>query len=175
MIRVGYRGYRNPRLVPDAQFYRNIEGAQSVGMACGIYFFSQAITEWEAIEEANWVVDMVSRYNIRYPIAFDTEWSNGNHDGRADYIDLQTRTNVAKAFCQTIRNRGYTPAIYASRDWFYYHLDRNQLTDFDTWVAHYTGDVNRRTDYQGAYSMWQYTSSGWVNGVNRTCRQKYLL
>ena len=179
MIRVGYRGYRNPVLKLDAQFYKNIQSAQALGLNCGIYFFSQAINEQEAIEEANWVVDMISRYRIRYPIAFDSEWSNKNHDGRADYLDKWERTKIAKAFLNTIRERGYIPAIYASRDWLYNQLDRTQLTDFDTWVAHYTGDVNNRTDYQGAYSMWQYTSTGWVNGVNgnvdrNICYKRYI-
>ena len=140
---------------------------------------SQAINEQEAIEEANWVVDMVSRYDIKYPIALDSEWSNKDHDGRADYLDKGQRTTIAKAFLNTIRQRGYTPAIYASKNWLYEQLDRTQLNDYDVWVAHYTGDVNNRTDYQGAYTMWQYTSEGRVDGVNNNvdrniCYKRYI-
>lgn len=179
IIRVGYRGYRNPVLVSDSQFYRNIQSAQTVGLNCGIYFVSQAINEQEAIEEANWVVNIVSHYNIKYPIVLDSEWSNGKHDGRADYLDKWQRTTIAKTFLQTIRDRGYTPAIYASRDWLYNQLDTTQLTDFDTWVAHYTNDINKKTDYKGAYTMWQYTSTGRINGVNgnvdrNICYKRYI-
>lgn len=178
MIRVGYRGYLRPRIVMDDKFIQNIQGAQSVGLPCGVYFFSQAINEQEAIEEANWVADIISQYHISYPVVLDSEWSNSSHNGRADYLTKEERTKVSKAFLDTIKNRGYTPMIYASKDWLYNYLDMSQLTTYEVWLAHYTGDINIPSSYTGSYSIWQYTSQGNVNGVNgnvdrNVCYKKY--
>ena len=78
---------------------------------------------------------------------------------------MQTRTAVCRAFCERIRSYGYTPMIYASRDWFYYNLDISQLNSYEHWVAHYTGSTSRPTDYAHPYTMWQYTSKGYVPGI----------
>ena len=173
IIRAGYRGFVSGKLMTDDRFERNVKEASKNGIDIGLYFFTQAINEQEAIEEANYVLNLVRKYNvnIRYPIVIDTEYStsktNGvlDYEGRADQLDVATRTAVCRVFCETIRNAGYTPAIYASRNWFYDNLDVNQLNNCDIWVAHYTGDVNRPTDYRYRYNMWQYTSSGSVPGV----------
>ena len=117
IIRVGYRGYRNPRLVLDSQFTNNIQGALNSGMEVGAYFFTTAITVAEAIEEANWTIDRLEGYNVTYPVAVDVEWTNGDHDGRSDYLSKEDRTVIVKAFCETIKSRGYTPMIYASKYW----------------------------------------------------------
>ena len=166
IIRVGYRGYLRPRIVMDEKFIQNIKGAQSVGLSCGIYFFSQAITEAEAIEEANWVADTISVYSIKYPVVLDSEWSNGSHNGRADYLTKQERTKVAKAFLDTIKNRGYMPMLYANPDWLYNYIDASQFSSYDLLLAHYTGSIDIPSYYSGTYTMWQYTSEGNVNGVN---------
>ena len=178
IIRVGFRGYLRPRIVMDSKFLQNIQEAQSAGIPCGVYFFSQAINEAEAIEEANWVVDSISGYSIKYPIVLDSEWSNSNHNGRADYLTKQERTNVARAFLETIRNRGYTAMLYANPDWLYNYIDISQLSSYDLWLAHYTGSVDNPSSYSGTYTMWQYTSTGSVNGVNgnidkNICYKKY--
>ena len=173
IIRAGYRGFVSGKLMTDDRFERNVKEASKNGIDIGLYFFTQAINEQEAIEEANYVLNLVRKYNvnIRYPIVIDTEYStsktNGvlDYEGRADQLDVATRTAVCRVFCETIRNAGYTPAIYASRNWFYDNLDVNQLNNCDIWVAHYTGDVNRPTDYRYRYNMWQYTSSGSVPGI----------
>ena len=173
IIRAGYRGFVSGKLMTDGKFERNVKEATKNGIDIGLYFFTQAVNEQEAIEEANYVLNLVRKYNVnvKYPIVIDTEYStsktNGilDYEGRADQLDVATRTAVCRAFCETIRNAGYTPAVYASRNWFYDNLDVNQLNNCDIWVAHYTGDVNRPTDYRYRYNMWQYTSSGSVPGV----------
>ena len=173
MIRAGYRGFETGKVVTDSQFERNVKNADKNGIDIGLYFYTQAINEQEAIEEANYVLDLVKKYNVnvKYPIVIDTEYStsktNGEYDykGRADQLDVATRTAVCKAFCNTIRNAGYIPAVYANKNWFYEKLDVNQLNNCDIWVAHYTGDVSKPTDYKYRYNMWQYTSSASVNGV----------
>ena len=170
MIRAGFRGYGvSGSLNTDTQFINNVKGAKANGIPVGLYFFTQAVNTQEAIQEAQYVLNLVNLaktygVNITYPIAIDTETANGGA-GRADRLDVATRTAVCKAFCDTIKKAGYTPAIYASRDWFYNNLDMNQLRGYDIWVAHYTGNVSNRTDYKYNYDMWQYTSSGRVNGI----------
>ena len=170
IIRAGYRGYGTGKIVTDKKFERNVKEATKNGIDIGLYFFTQAVNEQEAIEEANYVLDLVKKYkvNVKYPIVIDTEYStsNGEHNGRADKLDIATRTAVCRAFCDTIKNAGYTPAVYANRNWFYDNLDVNQLNNCDIWVAQYTGDVNKTTDYRYRYNMWQYTSSESVPGVN---------
>ena len=173
IIRAGYRGFVTGKIVTDSKFERNVKEATKNGIDIGLYFFTQAINEQEAIEEANYVLNLVRKYNVnvKYPIVIDTEYStsktNGklDYEGRADQLDVATRTAVCRAFCDTIKNAGYTPAVYASRNWFYDKLDANQLNNCDIWVAHYTEDVNKPTDYRYRYNMWQYTSSGSVPGI----------
>ena len=173
MIRAGYRGFVSGQLMTDTGFARNVMQANAMGINVGIYFFTQAVNESEAITEADYVVGLLRQYNVnvKYPIAIDTENSgsktNGrlDYEGRADKLDVQTRTAVCRAFCERIRSYGYTPMIYASRDWFYYNLDISQLNSYEHWVAHYTGSTSRPTDYAHPYTMWQYTSKGYVPGI----------
>lgn len=166
MIRVGYRGYGSGKMVTDMQFVKNVTGAQVNGINIGLYFFTQAITVQEAREEANYVLDLVRKYHIpvNYPIVIDTEYSGSpNYAGRADGLDVATRTAICNAFVETIEKAGYIGATYASRNWFYEKLDVSQLTRGDIWVAHYTSAG--QTDYQYRYHIWQYTSSGSVYGI----------
>ena len=165
IIRVGFRGYLRPRIVMDLKFSQNIQGALSANMPVGVYFFSQAITEAEAIEEANWVADNISKYKISYPVILDSEWSNDNHDGRADKLSVSERTKISKAFLETIKNRGYKPMLYASPYWINNYLDMSQLNSYDLWLAHYTGGLDKPSNYSGKYTMWQYTSEGHVDGI----------
>ena len=171
IIRAGYRGFVTGKIVTDGKFKRNVKEATKNGIDIGLYFFTQAVNEQEAVEEANYVLDLVRKYdvNVRYPIIIDTEYStsktNGvlDYEGRADQLDVATRTAVCRAFCDTIRNAGYIPAVYASKYWFYDNLDVSQLNSYDIWVAHYT--TAKTTDYKYKYNMWQYTSSGSIPGV----------
>ena len=165
IIRVGYRGYLRPRIVMDTKFLQNIQGAQAQKMECGIYFFSQAINEEEAIEEANWVADMISGYKISYPVVLDSEWSNSSHNGRADTITKEERTKAAKAFLDTIKSRGYIPMLYASPDWIKNYLDISKLSSYNLWLAHYTWSIDKPSNYSGPYSIWQYTSKGSIDGI----------
>jgi GH25 family lysozyme M1 (1,4-beta-N-acetylmuramidase) len=110
---------------------------------------------------------MLSGYNVTYPVAVDVEWTNGDHDGRSDYLSVSERTAIVKAYCETIKARGYTPMIYASMNWLYYYLDMSQLTEYDVWLAHYTSDgLNTPSSYTGSYTTWQYSSKGILPGIN---------
>ena len=160
IIRAGYRGSVTGALVEDWYFKKNIEGAKAAGIPIGLYFFTQATTEVEAVEEASMVLSMCKDYDITYPIFIDTEGAGG--EGRADGLDKKTRTAVCQAFCQTIRSGGYQAGIYASKNWFMNHIDTSVLPDdIYIWLAEY-GDA---VTYGGKYHMWQYTSSGRVLGI----------
>lgn len=157
IIRCGYRGYTSGSLVEDPMFVTNIKGATAAGLKVGIYFFSQAMDEREAVEEASMVLELVKNYTISYPIFLDVEASGG----RADAISKSTRTAVCKAFCQTIKNAGYTSGIYANKYWLENYIDASALGAYKIWLAQYAATPT----YTGRYEMWQYRSTGTVSGI----------
>ncbi len=161
IIRCGFRGYTKGGLILDSKYQSYIQGATAAGLKVGLYLFSQATNEAEAVEEASLCVNLAQGYKISYPIFIDSEYANGSHTGRADGLDKATRTAVCKAFCETIKSAGYTPGVYASKSWLYNKLDAGQLSGYKIWLAHYTGE----TDYTGKYDIWQHTDKGKVNGI----------
>ncbi len=158
IIRCGYRGSTEGKLVIDPKFVANIKGATAVGIKVGVYFFTQAIDEREAVEEASMVLEQVKNYKISYPIFLDVEPSGG----RGDKIDSATRTAVCKAFCQTIQNAGYTAGIYANKNWLETKLDPSQLGAYKIWLAQYAAAPT----YTGRYDLWQYRATGKVSGIS---------
>ena len=160
IIRVGYRGSVTGKLVEDSYFRQNLEGARRAGVQVGLYFFTQATSEIEAVEEASMVISLLDGSDIDYPIFIDTEGAGGN--GRADLLDIETRTAVCKAFCKTVESAGYHGGVYASRNWYYRYLNAAELEEFVIWDAEYVGTAQ----YTGKYDMWQYTSSGMIDGIN---------
>lgn len=159
IIRVGYRGSSTGALVEDKYFERNIKGATEAGVKVGVYFFTQAINEVEAVEEASMVLSLIQPYKVAYPLYIDTEGAGGN--GRADHLDTETRTKVVKAFCETIENSGFNSGIYASKNWFEKNLDMKELSGYQYWLAQYSS----KPTYKGEFSMWQYTSAGSIDGI----------
>ena len=160
IIRCGYRGYGSGVLVQDPKFASHISGAKAAGLRVGIYFFSQAITEAEAVEEASMAVKLANQYGINMPIAIDSEYAAGGR-GRADGLSKVERTRITVAFCNTVANSGYKPMVYASKSWFASHLDVSQFGSYRIWVAHYA----EKCGYGGRYDIWQNTSKGSVDGV----------
>ena len=158
IIRCGYRGSSQGSLVEDPKYRTNIQGATSAGLKVGVYFFTQAINEIEAVEEASMVLSLVKGYKISYPIFLDVESSGG----RADGISKATRTEVCKAFCQTIKNSGYTAGIYANKTWLNNYIDAGQLGAYRIWLAQYAA----KPTYSGRYDIWQYSSKGKVGGIS---------
>lgn len=161
IVRAGYRGSVTGSLVEDPFFAANMKGAAASGVQTGVYFFTQAVNEVEAVEEASAVIELVREYKLDFPIFIDTEGAGGN--GRADGLDADTRTLVCEAFCRTIENAGYEAGIYASRNWFNNNLHTDRLdNDYCIWLAEYRSVPL----YQGYYQMWQYTSKGKVDGIS---------
>lgn len=159
IIRCGYRGSTTGALIEDPMFRSNIKGAQNAGLKVGIYFFTQAVNEVEAVEEASMVLGLIQGYNISYPVFLDVESSGG----RADGISVDTRTAVCKAFCQTIQNSGYRAGIYANKTWFTTHIKTASLTNYKIWLAQYAAAP---TYTATKYDMWQYSSTGKVSGIS---------
>lgn len=157
IIRCGYRGSTAGSLVEDPKYRTNIQGATAAGLKVGVYFFTQAINEIEAVEEASMVLSLVKGYKLSYPIFLDVESSGG----RADGISKSVRTEVCKAFCQTIKNSGYTAGVYANKTWFNSYIDAGQLGAYRIWLAQYAAQPT----YSGRYDIWQYSSKGKVGGI----------
>ena len=124
------------------------------------YYFTQAITETEAVEEASMALSFCKDKKIALPIFIDTEGAGGH--GRADGLDVDTRTKVCDAFCRTINNAGFTGGVYASKHWLNNNLKMDELKDYTIWLAQYSKEAT----YDGDYSLWQYTSAGSVKGIN---------
>jgi len=160
IIRAGYRGSVTGSIVVDPYFEYNMHAAASSGISTGVYFFTQAVNEVEAVEEASAVIKLISEYDIEYPIYIDTEGAGGN--GRADGLDMETRTLVCEAFCRTIENAGYKAGVYASRNWYNNNLDTERLDRYQIWLAEYRSVPL----YEGYYHMWQYTSKGKIDGIS---------
>lgn len=157
ILRCGYRGSASGVLVEDQKFKKNIQGATAAGLKVGIYFFSQAVNEVEAVEEASMTLSLIKNYRITYPVYIDVESANG----RADGISKAARTSVINAFCQTIRNSGYTPGLYANKNWLTEKINTGALGGCKIWLAQYVAAPT----YGGRYEMWQYSSRGSIAGI----------
>ncbi len=160
MLRVGARGYGSGQILLDDYFLDNIKRATDAGLEVGVYFFSQAITEDEAKEEANIVINNMADYNVRYPVAFDME-SIENDTARIDSLSKEERTTIAKAFLNTVKNAGYKTMIYGNKEWLLKMVDLSKLGDYDIWLSQ-IADI---PDYPYKFTMWQYSTTGTVDGI----------
>ena len=158
IIRVGYRGSTGGSMIEDPKFSANIKGAINAGIKVGVYFFTQAIDEVEAVYEASYVIEKIKNYQLSYPVFLDVEPSGG----RGDKISVEMRTKVCKAFCQTMQNSGYTAGIYANKTWLNEKINVNELTNYKIWLAQYAAQPT----YTGRYDMWQYKATGSISGIS---------
>lgn len=160
MIRLGYRGYGDATIVEDDCFQKNIAGAKDAGLKVGVYFFSQATTPEEAIEEAEYVTKKIWGRGVTLPVAFDMEPFMGNE--RFINHDIKSKTEMADAFLKVISKFGYEPILYGNPTWLSNDVDISKLTEYPVWLAHYTFS----TEWPYAFRMWQFTSQGRVSGIN---------
>ncbi len=160
-IRLGYRGYsKSGTLNVDTRYRENIVGAKAAGLQVGVYFFSQAISDAEAIEEANFVLENVKGYRLDLPIVFDPE-SIPDANARTDGVSGRVFTSNAMAFFQTIEKAGYSGMLYSNARWEALMFDMGLLKNYPIWYADY--GKTPRTPY--AFNIWQYTESGKVPGI----------
>lgn len=160
MVRLGFRGYGSGEAQLDENYVQNIEGARAAGLDAGVYFFSQAITVDEAIEEAQMVIDSLDGLDVNYPVVYDWEIIYDD-SARTDNVPVDVLTDCCVAFCEAIEDAGYTPMIYQNKKTTMFKLDLERLTDYDFWLAEY----NSEPTYYYDFTMWQYTSEGSVPGI----------
>ena len=158
IIRVGFRGQSAGGIYEDAYFKRNVAGATANGIKVGIYFYSTAVNENEALEEAAWVVNKISTYRITYPVVYDFE-DFGAY--RCAGVGGAQATSNALTFLNFVKANGYEPMMYANKSDITTRMNRGSFP-CKFWLAHYT----TKSDYAGSYQMWQYTSKGSVPGIS---------
>lgn len=164
IIRIGYRGYGAAgNLVKDPMFEEHFTNARNAGLKVGVYFFTQAVNEAEAQEEAegcNWALN---GRMLDYPIFYDTEASTApGGTGRADGLGVEDRTKCAIAFCERVKELGYKPGVYASTTWYRKRVDYNTLRSrYTIWNAHYGVSSSPI-----GCDMWQGTRTAHINGYS---------
>ncbi|MBE7002752.1 MAG: hypothetical protein E7425_00500 [Ruminococcaceae bacterium] len=163
ILRVGGRFWGSGELYEDRLFETYYQGADEAGLRLGYYFFSQAITPAEAEEEADYVLEHLSGKRVDAPIVFDWETA-GASDARTNGLPVQTVCDCAVAFCEKIAAAGYTPMVYMNTHDGYLKYDLSRLTDYQIWYAGQYNGAYPRFVYD--FQMWQYTSSGEVDGVS---------
>ena len=160
IIRVGIRGYSEGGILEDEFFRQNIEGAIANGIPVGVYFFTQAVNEAEALEEADFVIGMLQGYELTYPVYLDIE-DVKKESCRTNGLTVEERTNNAKVFLERIREAGYEPALYGNMKSFLLMVDLASLEQYDKWFAGYTLPIY----YPYEYKMLQYSEKGKVAGI----------
>ena len=160
-IRLGNRGYQTGKLSLDEKFYQNLQNARAAGIKVGVYFYSQARNYKEGVEEANFVIDALKGYKIDFPVVFDVEGAPSK-TARTYGISKAQLTNACLGFCKTVAAKRYRPMIYTYTKVVATELDMTRLKKYPKWIAMYYAEPF----YPYEMSIWQYTSSGYVDGID---------
>ena len=165
MVRIGLRGTSTGALHADAFYQENIEGAMEAGIRTGVYFFAQAITVEEAIEEAEFVLELLEDYEIDGPVAYDWEMHDSSY--RVYGTEPAMATACAVAFCQTIEEAGYDAMVYAGTYVSYIKYDHSALKPYLYWYPEYKGESSEKLCPTVIYQMdyWQFSSNCQVDGI----------
>ncbi len=163
MIRLGSRGYTTGQMTLDENFKENIEGAIEAQLDVGIYFYSQAVSQDEAVQEANFVVQNLEPYraHVKYPVAFNMGFVS-NDKSRIEGLSREDKTTVTISFLDAVRASGYVPMIYGDKEWLLKEVDLTKLQDYDVWLS----QEEEIPDYPYRYAMWQYNTDGVLNGID---------
>ena len=160
-IRVGCRGYGSSgSLIKDEKFHQNVKGALAQGIKVGAYFFTQAITVEEALEEAELVLKELGDYEITYPVAIDVERVE-NAKARQDALTAEERTEICKVFCEKIKEAGYIPMVYGDSETFEKLIIPQELAAYDFWICETEGTMT----FPYEFAVWQYSHKGTVSGI----------
>ncbi|MCM1175651.1 MAG: glycoside hydrolase family 25 protein [Blautia sp.] len=162
MLRLGARGYSTGQLSLDDNFVENMEAAVEAGLDIGVYFYSQAVTQDEVIQEVNFVIQNLEPYraHITYPVAYDME-NVANDTARIDGLSRDDKTSIAVTFLSGMQTAGYVPMVYGNKEWLIKNIDLTKLQDYDVWLS----QEQAVPDYPYQFAMWQYTTTGVLNGV----------
>jgi len=170
ILRIGYTGWGSLDSAIDAYFEQNYQGVISAGLPVGVYFYSVAITEAEAIAEAKFALNILNSRHLDYPIYFDTEESNRKPVSQAN-VGKEQLTKTIKAFCDYIlNNSNYKVGVYASKSWFNSKLNYADIADYSIWVAQY----NETCTFTDKYDIWQYSSTEKLDGIDGVTDINYL-
>ena len=161
-IRIGCRTYDDGGIIYDKRFKENLYSADRAGIKTGVYFFSQALTAEEAIEEADAVIEAIKPFNITYPVVFDWEIIYEDY-ARTDEISIDSLADCCVAFCERVKEAGYTPMIYQNTSTLLSKVDLPRVKEYDIWLAEYSDDDEPTYYYD--YKIWQYASDGRVDGI----------
>lgn len=161
MIRAGARGYGTGQLFLDDNFTDNMKRASDAGLEVGVYFYSQAITEEEVLEEVMLVLDTIKDYNVTYPVAFQMEYVE-NDTARVEQLSKTSKTELAQIFLGTVQSSGYTPMLYGKKEWLLKKVDLTKLSDYDVWLS----QNEMQPDYPYQFGVWQYTNHAVVDGIS---------
>lgn len=168
IIRVGYRGYANGEICLDKKAKKYLKAAKEAGIPVGVYFYSQAITEQEAVEEAKFTIRQIKAYDISLPVFYDFEYASekGKTLGRLYEANLTPAENTAlvNAFCSTVEKAGYMSGLYASTYMYEKHF---KVKDFDKNMYIWVADYNKDITYDGYFDVWQYTSKGRLEATGK--------
>ena len=166
-VRVGYTGYTKSKLSLnyDPYYQTNIANALAAGLQVGVYWYSQALNESEASQEANMLLNAIAGYNVTLPVVDDYEFAPVGDNGRLNSANLSKDQMTANslAFLNTVAQRGYVPCLYANKSFLENRVNASQIAQIaKIWLAHY----NTVTGYAGDYEYWQFTSDGKVDGIS---------
>lgn len=164
IIRVGGRGWSSGLLYDDCRTGQYLRGARDAGLRIGVYFYSTAKNPGEAAEEAAAALMAVDGLPLELPIFIDMEFSGEYPNGRADQLSPSERAAIATAFCETIRNGGYLPGVYAGQNFLKAYIDYFSVSRYTVWLASYTAD-NKLPFFNKRYDIWQFTDQGKVDGI----------
>ena len=169
IIRLGYRGYGNGRIVYDTKYKENRAACEALGIPFSLYFFPTSITDAEAIEEADFIIQEVKGASLALPVFLDSEYAEGSGKGRSDQLNRADRTRFLRIICERLQANGIPAGVYASTSWIKNRLDASQLP-FSWWVAQWASKLS----YSGDWLIWQYTGKGSVPGIsgNVDCSQR---
>lgn len=160
IIRVGFRGWGDGRIMEDSTFSKNIQEAKANGVEVGVYFFSQAVNTEEAIEEAEFVMKRIWGKGISLPVVFDMENNSGKE--RFSNLSVEEKTEVADAFLTVVKKFGYDATVYGNPNWFSNNVSLENLSEYSIWLAHY----NFSTDWPYKFKIWQFTDKGKIKGIH---------
>ena len=162
-IRIGRRGATSGMLYDDPKFEANYSGARQYGIPVGVYFFSQAVSEAEALEEAKWVLEKLKGKQLDLPVVYDCEEVFFEDEkSRLEDVDRKQLTDNALAFLNEISQNGYDTMIYIYQYWADERVEMDRLTDYPIWYAQY--DVKQPLS-DHPFVIWQYSNKGTVNGI----------
>lgn len=161
MLRVGVRGYESGIITFDEYYADNISRATQAGLEVGLYFRSSAVTPEEAAEEATALIAAMGDYNVKYPLAIDAGFVL-NDTSRIEMLSKTEKTSVLRAFVDTVKASGHNCALRADKEFLIKEIDLSKFSDIDIWLDN-PGDL---PDYPYAMTMWEYTDSATLDGIN---------